>query len=160
FARGLGWAWAIAIGSLIFYVLLAAIFRDGVRRCVETLERDPGRSTIAALLVLLLTPLMFLLMALSTVGITLLPFLAVVLFCVALLGKAAVLAAIGRRITGLFGEGVRARLALATLVGGIIVTLLYVVPIVGFIVFPLVGVFGAGVVLYTLLLRTPLGERA
>src|SRR6202795_310965 len=58
FAPGLGWAWTLALGFLAFYVFLALCFRQGVDRCVQTLEAEPGSTALAALLAMLLTPVL------------------------------------------------------------------------------------------------------
>jgi len=149
---GLGWAWGIAIGFLAFYCLLALTLQDAFGRCVQTLESRPGRSALASLLTIVLTPVLFVLICLTIIGILLLPFLALALFCLGLFGKAVVLATIGRRFTRQLGERAFAQHALAVLLGGILVLALYLVPVVGIIVYKLLGILGLGVVLYTLLL--------
>jgi uncharacterized RDD family membrane protein YckC len=50
------------------------------------------------------------------------------------------------------GEQPPVHTVLAVLVGGIIVTALYLVPVLGVVVFNLVGVLGVGVVIYTMML--------
>jgi len=83
----------------------------------------------------------------------LIPFIAAGLFFASLFGKAVMLAWIGRRVLALTG-GARSgpAIALAVLIGGAIALLLYTVPVLGFIVYKLLGVLGLGVVVYTLLL--------
>ncbi len=151
-APGLGWAWWVALGFLALYVLMAFVFRGAVDRCAQTFETRPGRSVLAALLAMLLTPLMFVLLLVTVVGIALIPFLGFSLFCAGLFGKVVMLALIGRRIIGLFGNSPLAHTAMAVLLGGIIVLALYLVPILGFIVYKLLGILGLGVVVYTLIL--------
>jgi uncharacterized RDD family membrane protein YckC len=133
-------------------VLLALAFREPMERCAETFETRPGRSIVAALLTMVLTPVGFALVAVTVIGIVLLPFVALALTCANLFGKAVMLALIGRRFTRLFGNGVLAHTAFAVLIGGALVMLLYTVPVLGFIVFKLLGILGLGVVVYTLLL--------
>jgi len=149
---GLGWAWTLAFGFLTLYVVLALMFSGGVEKCAQTLETRPGHSLLAALLTLLLVPVLSLLLMITVVGIALLPFLWVALFAIGLFGKAVILAAIGRRVTGFIGSSPLNDIAFAVLVGGLIVIALYLVPVLGFIVYKLIGILGLGVVIYTLML--------
>jgi uncharacterized RDD family membrane protein YckC len=153
-APHLGWAWWIAGSLLFFYIVLALLFRSGLEKCVGTLETRPGSSVLAALLTLLLTPVLIVLLCVTVVGIAVVPFLAIALFIATLFGKAAMLAWLGRRITRFFGDGPLAHPAVAVLLGGLIVLGLYLVPVVGLIVYKLLAVLGLGVVVYTLLLGT------
>lgn len=149
---GLGWAWTLAFGFLAFYVLLALLFGSSVQRCVGTLEKHPGRSLLASLLTLVLTPIAFFLLVVTVVGIAAIPFFGIALFLAGLFGKTVMLAWIGGRGTRLFGDGPWNHPAVGVIIGGAIVLTLYLVPIVGFIVYKLLGLIGLGVVVYTLLL--------
>lgn len=152
---GLGWAWTLAFGFLTLYVVLALMFSGGVEKCVQTLEVRPGHSLLAALLALLAAPVLSVLLMVTVIGIALLPFLWVALFAIGLFGKAVILAAIGRRVTGFIGASPLNDIAFAVLTGGLIVTGLYLVPVLGFIVYKLIGILGLGVVIYTLMLTVP-----
>lgn len=153
---GLGWAWTLAAGSLALYVLISLLFGGAVRRCVETFEQYPGESLITALLTVLLLPVLLLLLLVTVVGITVIPFILIGLFCTALFGKPVILAALGGRLASFAGASARKPggmpVALATLIGGVFVTLLYLIPVLGFIAFNVVGILGLGAVLYTSLL--------
>jgi uncharacterized RDD family membrane protein YckC len=147
----LEWAWALALGFLAFYVFLALLFPSAMRRCVGTLEAQPGVSFLAALLTVLLTPVLLLLLMITVIGIALLPFLGIGFFFLLLFGKAVVLAALGHRLIARAPSPFN-HVAIAVLIGGVIVLALYVVPVVGFIVQNLTGLLGLGVVVYTLVL--------
>ncbi|HET9448701.1 MAG TPA: polymer-forming cytoskeletal protein, partial [Steroidobacteraceae bacterium] len=73
FEPGLGWAWGIAFGFLLFYVVIALMFDKGVTRCVETLETQPGQSVVASLLAIVAVPVAFVLLLISVVGIVIVP---------------------------------------------------------------------------------------
>jgi uncharacterized RDD family membrane protein YckC len=152
FESELGWAWGIALGFLLFYVVIALLFDRSVAKCVETLETQPGQSVVTSIMTVLLVPVLVLLLILSVIGIAMLPFVGMALFCAGLFGKAVMLAALGRRVTRFTGIGPFSHVAFATLVGGILVLGLYVIPVVGFITYKLLGILGLGVVTYTLLL--------
>ncbi|MEO6875188.1 MAG: RDD family protein, partial [Opitutaceae bacterium] len=148
FAPGLMWAWWIAVGFLAFYVVLALLFGKGVTRCVVTLEQRPGYSILAALLAVFLAPVAMMLLAITGVGLAIIPFLASGLFFASLFGKVVMLAWLGRRLARFIGSDLP---AMAVLIGGTIVLFLYTVPVFGLILYKLLGWIGLGVVVYTLL---------
>ena len=152
FEPGLWWAWVIAGGFLLFYIVIALLFDRSVVRCVETLETQPGQSTVASLMTVVLTPVMFIVLAISVIGIAVIPFFAMALFVASLFGKAVALAALGRRVTRFTGIAPLGHVAFATFVGGLIALALYVIPVVGIIAYKLLGIIGLGVVVYTILL--------
>jgi uncharacterized RDD family membrane protein YckC len=152
FVHGLGWAWTLALGLLAFYACLALLFRSGVERCVHTLETEPGHTALAALIGILLTPVLLVLLCVTVIGIAAVPFVMGALFCMSLFGKAVMLAWLGGRVSGR-RPGPANHPAIAVLIGGALVLLLYVVPVVGFLVYKLLGFFGFGAVLYTLVLH-------
>jgi uncharacterized RDD family membrane protein YckC len=152
FQEGIGWAWWLAAGFLGFYVLLSLLFDQGVQRVVTTLEERPLQSVLASVIAVVLSPVLMFVMLITVVGAALIPFVLLGLFCATLFGKAAVLATLGRRITRFTGAAPFGHIAIATLVGGLIVMLFYTVPGFGFILMNLLGALGLGVVVYTLLL--------
>lgn len=149
FASGLTWAWGLALTFLVLYLCIALLFRDGVERCVRTLESKPGPCVLAALLTMLLVPVLFVLLCITLVGVAAIPFIVVGLFGASLFGKAVMLAWIGKRCLGARREGTLAHPAAAVLIGGAIVLVLYVVPILGFVLYKVLGVLGLGAVVYT-----------
>jgi uncharacterized RDD family membrane protein YckC len=160
FASGLGWAWGLALGCLALYAFIGLLFRDAVERCTQTFELNPGQSIIAALLSVLLTPVVFVLLCITVIGVLALPLLVIALLCACIFGKVVILASLGRRCTGTLAAGANARTAIAVLVGGVIALVLYTIPVVGFIVFELLSILGLGVVIYTLLLAGQAAKRA
>jgi uncharacterized RDD family membrane protein YckC len=154
FNRHLVWAWAIAFGLLGFYALIALIAPSGVVKCVETLEQRPGYSLLTAVLALLLTPVAYILLALTlaiAIGVVLIPIFSLSLFFASIFGKIVMLAWIGRRFTKLMGDGPLSLPVFGVLIGGLIVLGLYTIPVVGFITYKLLGILGLGVVIYTLI---------
>jgi uncharacterized RDD family membrane protein YckC len=150
---GLGWAWTIALLFLAFYAGLALLFRSGIDQCVQTLETQPGHTALAALLAILLTPVLIVLLCITVIGIAAVPFVVIALFCASLFGKAVMLAWLGGRVTSR-RPGPAGHPAVAVLIGGAIVLVLYVVPMLGFLVYKLLGFFGFGAVVYTLMLAS------
>jgi uncharacterized RDD family membrane protein YckC len=152
FAHGLGWAWGVALACLALYVALALMFREGLSRCVRTFETQPGHTVLAGLSAALLTPVLLVLLCVTVIGIAAVPFVVFTLLCVSLFGKAVMLAWLGGRITGKTGADTTSHPAAAVLIGGAVVLVLYVVPILGFLVYKLLGFLGLGAVVYTLIL--------
>jgi uncharacterized RDD family membrane protein YckC len=151
FGENLRWTWLVAAGFLVFYMLLALLFPRGIERCAEVLEQKPGNTILAALLAALLTPIVLVLLAITGIGIILIPFLIAGLFFGTLFGKAAVFAWFGRRVTHLFGEGLMRHAVIAVFFGGLMVMFLYVIPFLGFLLWKLFGILGLGMVVYVLI---------
>ena len=149
---GIGWAWSLAFGFLGLYVLLALLFPDGVERCVTTLEERPGHSLLAALLTMLLTPVATVLLAVTVIGIAIIPALWIALFCAGIFGKVVILAALGRRMTRFISVGPLSHVAFPVLLGGLMLIGIYLVPVLGFIAYKVTDLIGLGVVAYTILL--------
>jgi uncharacterized RDD family membrane protein YckC len=105
---------------------------------------------VAALLSILLIPIAIVLLCITVIGIAAIPFVLFGAFCLGLFGKAVMLAWLGRRVGG--PSGLKAHPATAVLVGGLIVLVLYLVPVMGFLVYNILGLFGFGAVIYTLIL--------
>jgi uncharacterized RDD family membrane protein YckC len=152
FAHGLGWAWGLALACLALYVALALLFREGLSKCVRTFETQPGHTVLAGLSAALLTPVLLVLLCVTVIGIAAVPFVVFALICVSLFGKAVMLAWLGGRITGKSATDTASHPAVAVLIGGAVVLVLYVVPILGFLVYKLLGFLGLGAVVYTLIL--------
>ncbi len=152
FGEHLGWAWIVALSFLGLYLLLALIFPRGIEKCATTLETRPGYSILSSILTVVLTPVAFVLLTVTLVGVFLVPFLAVGLFFVKLFGKAVMLAWIGRRVIRLFGAGGFGHAVVAVAIGGVIVLFLYTVPVFGIMLFKVLSWLGVGVVVYTIAL--------
>ena len=108
---------------------------------------------------MLITPVLTILLIATGVGIILIPFVFAALFFGSIFGKVVMNAWLGRRITKYFGDGPMKHVAVSTLIGGIIILVLYTVPFLGFLLMKVLGMLGLGVVAYTLIL-TMKNERA
>ena len=152
FGHGFTWAWAIALVSLGFYVLTALVLRNAVNRYAKVLEDHPAESLFAGFLSLLATPVLMVLLCITVIGILALPFFGIALLFAASFGKTALLAWIGGRILRPAADGSLRHPALTVLVGGLVLTVLYAVPVVGMLSFQITGLVGMGVAVYGLLL--------
>ncbi|MGH8218169.1 MAG: hypothetical protein ACREUT_06335, partial [Steroidobacteraceae bacterium] len=149
---GLGWVWAVAFALLALYLLIALLFRDSVQRCIHTLELHPGPALLTAILATLLIPVLLIALTITVVGIAAIPFLWLGLFCAHVFGRVVVLGWLGGRFARLGNVPDAASVAVSVLLGGIIAMALYMVPVLGFLVYALLGVFGFGAVIYALVL--------
>jgi uncharacterized RDD family membrane protein YckC/cytoskeletal protein CcmA (bactofilin family) len=153
FAPGLGWAWTVALVSLLFYALTALLMPRSIEKYVGVLESHPGESLLAAFLSVLATPILLVLLLITVIGAFAIPFLILALIVAASFGRIVLLAWIGTRLVKATGaNGVWSHPAVTVLIGGLIVALLYAVPVVGMMVFQVIGFLGMGVVAYGLLL--------
>ena len=150
------WAWGVAFAFLAFYLLIALVFRRAVHACADTLAGRPGLTALGSLLAVFLTPVAFVLLSVSIVGLLVVPFLGLAVLGATLLGKAAVLLWLGRACL----RGNRGAPLLAVLVGGFLVLLVYTVPVLGFVLFKLLGWLGLGAVVTTLALKARRGRPA
>ena len=160
FGPGLGWVWGIALGLLALYAFIAFLFRGAVDKCVHTLETDAGHSILAALLLTLGIPVLFVLLFITVLGIAAVPFLVIAVLCAAMFGKIVVLATIGKRCTPSLANDPATHTVVGVIVGGLILMLIYTIPVVGFVVYKLLELLGLGVVVYTLLLSVRAGRLA
>ncbi len=154
FEPAVGWAWGIALGFLALYVFLALLFRGGINRCVQTFEKQPGMTALASLISVLFTPILLVLLCITVIGIPAVPFVLFGLFCAGLFGKAVILAWLGQRCVGGRTSGPLGEPAVCVLIGGAIVLLLYVIPIMGLLVYQVLSMLGLGVVVFTLIQGT------
>ncbi len=153
FSPGLGWAWTVALVSLLFYALAALLMPRSVERYVGVLDSHPGESLLAAFLSVLAIPILLVLLLITVIGAFAIPFLILALIVAASFGRIVMLAWIGTRLVKATGAaGIWSHPAVTVLIGGALVTLLYVVPVIGMIVFQLIGFLGMGVVVYGMLL--------
>jgi uncharacterized RDD family membrane protein YckC len=144
--RDLIWAWALAGVFLALYLFIALVMNGALVSCAETLEERPGKTVLAAFLTVLLTPLLFIVLSITVVGA---PLLLLAVGVASLIGKAAFLCWLGRRVT--LALGLRHALP-AVLVGGVLLTGLYLVPFLGFVLMKATSAVGVGMVVYALIL--------
>ncbi|MBI3850730.1 MAG: RDD family protein [Verrucomicrobia bacterium] len=142
-----GWVWIVAIVMFLINLLLCVMFPRPIQACIDRVEKNPIGSFFSGILALILfSPLAILLVA-TGVGIVIIPFLVCALVVAYLFGKVAVYRYAGLQIVRPMSSAV-AQSALLTLVAGtVIFYLLYMVPVIGFVVWGVAGVWGLGAVL-------------
>lgn len=151
------WAWGVALAYLVVYLLISLLAPDTVAKCIVTLEERPGKSIVAGLLTMVLTPLVYVLLTLMVfiaVGVALIPLFTLGLFIAGLFGRVVMLAWLGSRILKISDSSQNRPAVISVALGGAVILLLYTIPILGFVTYKVVGILGLGVVIYTMMLSS------
>lgn len=145
-APQLGWLWAIAGVILLIYLLIALAFPRPVQACVDEIARRPVTTVLTGLLTKILLPFVFLILVATGVGLFVVPFLLIAVMCAGMIGKIALLQYFGQQVGRQFNLTAIQKPLTAFLLGWVILTLLYLVPVLGFIVYTLTGMWALGAV--------------
>jgi uncharacterized RDD family membrane protein YckC len=145
FVPDLWWLWVVVLVVFLLYLLVAIVFDGPVQRCVNTLDAKPVTAFMVGLLVLVLIGPVGILLLVSVVGIVIVPFVLVALFVASLAGRVTVAKWIGLRI--LRPESADSRMtSVAFAIGFAVICLTYMIPIIGLLMWAMVGVLGLGAV--------------
>lgn len=141
------WAWVLAGILIAFYLILALLFPRTLMICVEALRSNPvGSFFIGVFSFLLFGPILGLLIV-SVAGLLIIPFLICLLIVILLIGKASVFENTGAQIGRKIGLGDSPNPIAALLIGAILFNLLYMVPILGMLVWGIITPLGLGAVI-------------
>jgi uncharacterized RDD family membrane protein YckC len=153
-SRGLAWGrvivpdlpWVWAVLSLIFllYAALNLVFDRPVLACANTLRTRPLTTFGSGLLVLLLIGPVCVLLAISIIGIAVVPFVICALIAAGIIGKVAVARWIGMSAVPEDPDGSRAHAARSFVIGFAVLVIIYMIPIIGIISWAIAGVLGLG----------------
>ncbi len=145
------WVWIIVGLHFLAYLLLAALIPRPVEACERTLESQALQAFGVGLLGLILSaPLSFVLMA-SGVGLLILPFLWLACVVALFTGKAAMFQWMGRSICRRLNTAGTCPPLLGFLVGFALITVLYMVPLLGLVIWGLSIPLGFGAALMALI---------
>ena len=140
----MAWPWAVAGTFLAVYLATLLVFPAAARAVYLSLEERPVTSIFTGLLTLILfAPLGFLLVV-SVAGILVVPFMMIALILAVLFGKVGVICFLGRGVGKTTGATSLQAPLLAFIVGAIILTLSYAIPLFGMFAWGLATVFGLG----------------
>jgi uncharacterized RDD family membrane protein YckC len=145
-APQVGWVWIVAGAFFLVYLLVAVAMPRPVESCVRELTRRPATSFLMGLLTILLVPVIMLILAATGVGVFVIPFLLAALLFGALIGKVAFLEFLGESVVRAFSTATQLKAVMALLLGSIILTVLYLVPVLGVIAFMVTGLWALGAV--------------
>ncbi len=97
-APQVGWVWVVAGAFFLFYLLVATAFPRPVQACVDILNDRPATTMVLGILAKLLVPIVALLLAVTGIGLLVLPFVALAVLIGVIVGKVALLEWVGLRI--------------------------------------------------------------
>jgi uncharacterized RDD family membrane protein YckC len=143
-ALQVGWIWWFPAVFTLLYLLIGVVFPRPIASCVGELNSRPTTSFLMGVLTLLLLPLVLLLLIATGFGVVVVPFLVAALVIGGLAGKVALLEWIGFKVGKAFGPDVIIMPVFALLMGAVVITVLYLVPVLGLLIFAVVGVWGLG----------------
>jgi uncharacterized RDD family membrane protein YckC len=138
------WIWIALAIFLFIYVMVGALFAAPVRAVADTVAARPVSSFLLGLLVLVLTAPVIAILAATLIGIAIVPFVLCALVIGGLIGKAGVIRATGRSVLPEDDDAGRIRGFGSILIGFAILTIAYMIPVLGFITWALTGVIGLG----------------
>ena len=151
-APAMPWVWGIVAIFALIYLTLNIVFGRAVTASVELLHERPFRALFVGVLVLMLVGPVTFVLGVSVVGIVLVPVLLCAVVVAALFGKVAVARWIGSRVVSESEPDNRVLSSRSVVIGLVLITLVYLVPILGFVAWTTLGVFGLGAATTTLIL--------
>jgi len=140
----LGWIWSIVGIFFVVYLLVNLLLHEPVRAASDVLARRPFGTFMVGLLMLLLWAPISALLAVSVVGIIVIPFFLSALVVAAVVGRVSVIRWIGNSLIAPDDPDSRVLALRSFVIGFVLLTLVYMVPLLGFVAWGLVGVFGLG----------------
>ncbi|HJR58322.1 MAG TPA: RDD family protein [Vicinamibacterales bacterium] len=140
----LEWIWAIVGVFFLVYLALNTVFDRPVGATADVVIDRPLSAFVGGLLVLLLAVPVLAIVAATVIGLAVVPFLLCGLIVAGLIGKTAVARAIGRGIVRVGSPEGRFAAFAAFLIGFGLLTLAYMVPLLGFVTWALTSVLGLG----------------
>jgi uncharacterized RDD family membrane protein YckC len=139
----LRWMWAAVIVFFLVYLLVSLVFEKPVSEVADVLAHRPLSAFGVGLLVLLLVGPISVLLAVSIIGIAVVPLILCALLVAWVIGKVAGARWLGASIIPRT-EDPRWHSVAAFVLGFVLITAAYMVPILGFVTWTMMGVFGLG----------------
>ena len=139
----LEWVWGFVAFLILVYLIVNVVFERPVRACAATLSMRPLSAFGAGLLVLLLVGPVSLLLAASVIGLAVVPFVLCAIIGATIVGKVAVARWMGMSILPEAEES-RAHAARSFVIGFALLTIAYMIPVVGIVTWAIATVLGLG----------------
>ena len=140
----IAWMWAVVAIFFFVYLMVNALFANPVRVVADAVTARPLSSFLLGLLVLVLTIPAIAILAATVVGIAVVPFVLCGLVIAALIGKAGVMRATGRSVVPEDQDAGRVRAIVSIVIGFAVLTIAYMIPVLGFITWAITGAIGLG----------------
>jgi uncharacterized RDD family membrane protein YckC len=141
---GIDWVWAFVGVFFLIYLALNTVFDRPVGGSADVLVKRPLSAFMTGLLVLLLTGPALAIIAASVIGLVVVPFIICAVVVAGLVGKAGVARAIGRSVMRSESPDGRFQATATFIIGFVLLTLAYMVPILGVLTWALTTVLGLG----------------
>jgi uncharacterized RDD family membrane protein YckC len=143
-APQVGWVWVIGLFFFLIYLIIALIMPGTVLACATEINRRPATTFFMGLLTKMLLPLIIFILVATGIGAVIVPFFGAALAFGALIGKTALFEALGLGIGRRLGVAVLQNSLIAFILGIGVITILYMVPVIGFLALGIVSVWGLG----------------
>ncbi len=140
----IGWIWAIVGIAFLVYLALGMLFDRPVRACADAIATRPLSTFFLGLLVLVLTIPALAVLAATVIGIAVVPFVLCAMFVGGLVGKTGVARALGRRLVPESVPESRLQSLRSFVLGFVLITLAYMVPLLGVVTWALTSVLAVG----------------
>jgi len=138
------WVWSVVGIFFLVYLALNLVFDQPVRACAVTLAERPLTAFVVGLLVLLLAGPVCLLLAVSVVGIAVVPVVIGGVIAAGIIGRVGVARWIGMRAVPQEAMENRLQALRSFVIGFAVITLAYMVPVLGFLTWTMISVLGLG----------------
>jgi uncharacterized RDD family membrane protein YckC len=140
----LPWIWGVVAVFFVVYLALNIIFERPVRACANTLATRPLTTFGVGLLVLLLVGPISLLLAVSVIGLAVVPFVLCALLAGWVIGKVGVMRWIGMSVLPEDEPDNRVQSVRSFAIGFVLITVVYMIPVLALVMWAIVGVLGLG----------------
>ena len=141
---GIGWVWSVLALFFITYLIINLVAFEPVGATAGVLAERPLGSFMAGLLVLLLAGPVSALLAVSVIGIAVIPFALAALVAAGVVGRVGVLRWIGNSVMTPDDPDSRALALRSFAIGFALLTLTYMLPLLGLVAWAMFGVLGLG----------------
>jgi uncharacterized RDD family membrane protein YckC len=140
----LPWVWAVVGVFFFVYVLLNLIVDAPVRAVAETLTERPLTAFVVGVLVLLLVGPICVLLAVSVVGLAVVPLVCCTLLAAWIVGKIGAVRWLGMGIVRPSSSVSRSEALRSFVIGFVVIAIAYMIPVLGMLTWGMVSVFGLG----------------
>ena len=140
----LTWIWAVVAVLALLYLLINFIFSGPVHACAQALADKPLSVGLVGMLVLVLIAPLSLMLVVSVIGLVLIPFFWVMLLVAGLVGSVGVARWIGTRVLAEESPENRVDAARSLLIGLALITLVFMIPVLGFAAWSVLCVLALG----------------
>jgi uncharacterized RDD family membrane protein YckC len=140
----LTWVWTVAAVFFFLNLLLNLMFDGPVRASTTALQTTPVSAFLTGLLVMLLAGPLCALLAISVIGIVVIPFFAVALVLGSVIGRIAFARWLGSSLFPQADPASRGQSLRSFLIGSAVMCVAYLIPVLGLVTWAMAAVFGLG----------------